>query len=208
MVPQSNQTGYTTVIQSGLPDGNDPSLEFMHREHQGPNSALTSSAPLQQPSMSSASGDLPQSANTWHATVAQSGVPLGPVLQQTQSTEPLESGSLRLQLITGDWITVSAAPAALASPIPEKCWPMGQGQHPQVSSRHHANFSQLTQLSPTQQNGVTPDAPSTTTGSGIDPGGDWDDLDEPVEITLEDTHTLTLSQREHVFTYNKQLVRQ
>ena len=85
---------------------------------------------------------------------------------------------------------------------------MGQGGNSQDSNRHRTIFSQPPQLSPTQQNGVTPDAPSTTTGSSIDPGGDWDNFDEPIEITPEDTHTRSLSQREQVHTYNKQLVHQ
>ena len=196
-------------------DGIDPGADIEHHIHQGAQLRTSSFPPRlpqqQQPSMRPSQssvqpvpGSTPQAPYTWQATVPQSGMPLGPVLQPTQRlSDHSEPGALRLQLITGDWITVSATPAALASPVPAKCWPIGQDGIPQaIHLSHEGNAQHL-------HDNTTPDAPSTTTGSGVDPcADDWEDLEGQVSDETDDIHTLSLSQRDQVHAYNKQLVRQ
>ena len=63
-----------------MPEGIDPGLENNRQDCQGARAMLTSSAQLQRPRQSSvqpASGMIPQSDQTGHTTVAQSGMPEG-----------------------------------------------------------------------------------------------------------------------------------
>ena len=109
-------------------------------------------------------------------------------------------GSVNLQLITGQWITVSA-PTCM-SPIPAQCWPLEQPSQPQPGTDGHAPGY----ISPPEHQDRIKGQPPTATTSGVDPCEHWEVSDDEIG----DTHTmsLSLSQRELTAMYNKQLIRQ
>ena len=112
---------------------------------------------------------------------------------------------VRLQLITGEWITVSAVTAtACGSSVPAQYCPIDSV--PSGSSSDHVSVtaSAIPVHSIQPRPATSPDA---TSGSGIDPCESWELSDSDSEI-VEDTHSLSPSQRRQAADYNKQLVRQ
>ena len=138
------------------------------------------------------SGQLPQPAAPFSATA--------PGWSASPSTASLPE-PVRLQLITGEWITVSAVTAnACGSTMPTQFSPMDSahsGDSPDPIS--------VTATIPVQSIQPRPSSPpDAASGSGVDPCESW----ELSDSDSEDTHSLSPSQRQQAAEYNKQLVRQ
>ncbi len=115
---------------------------------------------------------------------------------------------LRLQLITGEWITIAALQHD--SPVPAQCWPIDQSHAsaaPTLSEQLKPP-AQFPEQAPTLPEYVGTHAINqnhqSTPSSGIDPGDIPDDVSDSTE---DDTHTLNSSQRDKVALYHRQLVR-
>ena len=112
---------------------------------------------------------------------------------------------VRLQLITGEWITVSAVTAtACGSSVPAQYCPIDSVPSRSPSDHVSVTASAIPVHSIQPRPATSPDA---TSGSGIDPCESWELSDSDSEI-VEDTHSLSPSQRRQAADYNKQLVRQ
>ena len=113
---------------------------------------------------------------------------------------------VRLQLITGEWITVSAVTAtACGSSVPAQYWPIDSA--PSGGSSVHASVT--ASAIPVLVHSIQPrpaPSPGATSGSGIGPCGSWGLSDSDSKVT-EATHPLPPSQRQQAADYNKQLVR-